>query len=60
MAVRFESQQAAKQIIDRCIENGVLTDWFLFATDCLRISPPLMISEEQIRESCRVILDAIA
>jgi acetylornithine/succinyldiaminopimelate/putrescine aminotransferase len=60
MAVRFESQQAAKQIIDRCIENGVLTDWFLFAPDCLRISPPLMISEEQIRESCRVILDAIA
>jgi hypothetical protein len=28
----------------------VLTDWFLFASDCLRISPPLIISEEQIKK----------
>ncbi len=59
MAVEFESFELNKRIIDRCIEKGLLTDWFLFASSCLRISPPLVISEDQIRASCRVILESI-
>lgn len=58
-AVQFESFDFNKKIIDRCIENGVLTDWFLFASDSLRISPPLVISEDEIRRACKVILDAL-
>lgn len=56
MAVEFDSFETNKKLIDKCIENGVLTDWFLFAANCLRISPPLMISEEEIKEACEVIL----
>ena len=59
MAVELDSFETCKKIIDRCIENGVLADWFLFATNCLRISPPLCISEEQIRKSCQIILEAL-
>jgi acetylornithine/N-succinyldiaminopimelate aminotransferase len=59
MAVEFESFEVCKKVIDHCIENGVLTDWFLFASNCLRISPPLTISEEEIRRSCQVILSAL-
>lgn len=55
LALRFDSFEMARAIIDRCIENGVLTDWFLFAPDCLRISPPLTISEAEIRKACAVI-----
>jgi acetylornithine/succinyldiaminopimelate/putrescine aminotransferase len=55
MAVEFESFDACKKVIDVCIENGVLSDWFLFASNCLRISPPLIISEEQIRTTAEVI-----
>ena len=55
----FDSFDVNKRIIDRCIEKGLLTDWFLFASHCLRISPPLVISEAQIRESCRIILQSI-
>jgi acetylornithine/N-succinyldiaminopimelate aminotransferase len=58
LAVEFESFEENKKIIDRCIENGVLTDWFLFASNCLRISPPLIISDEQIERSCKAILRA--
>lgn len=58
MAVEFDSFETNKQIIDKCIAAGVLTDWFLFASDCLRISPPLIISEEQIKKSCEVIIKA--
>ncbi|MER3464879.1 MAG: aspartate aminotransferase family protein, partial [Chitinophagaceae bacterium] len=33
MAVEFDSFDSCKKIIDRCIENGLLTDWFLFAAN---------------------------
>jgi acetylornithine/N-succinyldiaminopimelate aminotransferase len=36
-----------------------LTDWYLFAPQCLRIAPPLSISEEQIREACTIIRSCI-
>ncbi len=56
MAVEFDSFETNKKVIDACIANGVLTDWFLFAADCLRISPPLVIGEEEIRRACSTIL----
>jgi acetylornithine/N-succinyldiaminopimelate aminotransferase len=58
LAVEFDSVEQNKKIIDQCIENGVLADWFLFASNCLRISPPLIISETQIERSCKAILKA--
>lgn len=58
LAVEFDSFEINKKIINTCIANGVLTDWFLFAPNCLRISPPLIISEEQIQEACGIILKA--
>jgi putrescine aminotransferase len=59
MAVEFESFEVLKPIIDRAIEFGVITDWFLFCDDSMRIAPPLIISEEQIQEACSIILRAI-
>jgi acetylornithine/succinyldiaminopimelate/putrescine aminotransferase len=56
MAVEFDSFETNKKIIDACIQDGVLTDWFLFAPNCLRISPPLIIAEEQIQKAAAVIL----
>jgi 4-aminobutyrate aminotransferase-like enzyme len=37
-----------------------MTDWFLFASNCLRISPPLVISKEQVEQACDKILEAIS
>ena len=59
MAVEFESFDVLKPIIDRAIENGVITDWFLFCDDAMRIAPPLIITEEEIKKACRVIMEAI-
>lgn len=60
LAVRFDSFETNKKIIDQCIEKGVLTDWFLFASDSLRISPPLVITEEEIRTACEVIISSVS
>ena len=59
MAVEFESYEVLKPIIDRAIELGVITDWFLFNNRSMRIAPPLIISESEIEEACQKILKAI-
>lgn len=59
IAVEFETEELNKKVIAHCIENGVLTDWFLFAPNCLRIAPPLNISEKEIKKACKVIVAAL-
>ncbi|MGH2644701.1 MAG: aspartate aminotransferase family protein, partial [Chitinophagaceae bacterium] len=59
MAVEFESFETNKKIIDCCIKKGVLTDWFLFSPQSMRLAPPLIIKEEQIKMACKTILEAI-
>lgn len=59
LAVEFESFEVLKPIIDRAIEKGVITDWFLYCDNSMRIAPPLVITEEQIRFACEVILSCI-
>ena len=56
IAVEFENFEINKRVIDGCIRDGLLTDWFLFASGCLRIAPPLTITTEEIEEICRIIL----
>ncbi|HLX92247.1 MAG TPA: aminotransferase class III-fold pyridoxal phosphate-dependent enzyme [Puia sp.] len=60
MALEFDSFEINKKIIDAMLRNGVLTDWFLFAPHCMRLAPPLTISDDEIRAACAVMLDAIA
>ncbi len=59
LAVEFDSFEVLKPVIDRAIVQGVITDWFLFCDNSMRIAPPLIITDEQIREACAVILNAI-
>jgi putrescine aminotransferase len=59
MALEFESFEVLKPIIDRAIQLGVITDWFLFCDDSMRIAPPLTISLDEIHEACALILQAI-
>ncbi|MHA4845106.1 aspartate aminotransferase family protein [Flavitalea antarctica] len=59
MALEFDSFETNKKVIDTCIANGVLTDWFLFAPNCMRIAPPLTISKKEIRKACGVIQEGV-
>jgi acetylornithine/N-succinyldiaminopimelate aminotransferase len=59
MAIEFESFEINKKVIDGCLERGLLTDWFLFAPECLRIAPPLTISEKEIKKATRTILEVL-
>jgi len=59
MSLEFENELLCKKIVNACIENGVITDWFLFAPHCIRIAPPLIISMEEIHRVCAVILQSL-
>jgi acetylornithine/succinyldiaminopimelate/putrescine aminotransferase len=59
IAVEFDSFEQNRRIIDACIGAGLLTDWYLFAPQCLRIAPPLSITEELIEKACSIILSTI-
>ena len=59
MAVEFDSFETNKKIIDLLIEKGVFTDWFLFASSCLRIAPPLNITDDDIHLACDKILEVL-
>lgn len=58
-AVQFSDAGLNKQVVERCIANGLITDWFLFAPDCLRIAPPLSISEAELIRACTIILQSV-
>jgi acetylornithine/succinyldiaminopimelate/putrescine aminotransferase len=58
IAVEYDSFEQNKLVIDACIASGVLTDWYLFAPHCLRIAPPLSITETQIEKACTTILSS--
>ena len=59
LALEFESIEFNKAVIKKCIEKGIIVDWFLFAEHMLRIAPPLNIPDELIIYTCRVIIEAI-
>jgi acetylornithine/succinyldiaminopimelate/putrescine aminotransferase len=58
-SLQFESAEIAQKIIHTCVKNGLITDWFLFAPDCLRIAPPLTTTAEEIGDVCKIIIDSI-
>ncbi|SDD64290.1 Acetylornithine/succinyldiaminopimelate/putrescine aminotransferase [Mucilaginibacter pineti] len=59
LAVELDSFDLNKKIIDRCIENGVITDWFLHCSNSMRLAPPLIIKPHEIEKACAVIIEAI-
>lgn len=59
LAAEMESFEKLKDTIDKCIEKGVITDWFLFCDNSMRIAPPLTITDEQIKEGCEIILEVL-
>ena len=55
MAVEMESGAAVLATLQRALGRGLFSDWFLFAPHCIRIAPPLTITEEEITHACKVL-----
>lgn len=59
LAIELENFQEVERTMKKCIERGVIIDWFLYNTNSLRISPPLIITKDEITNVCNRILDAL-
>ena len=59
-AFDMESSERVAKVVDKSLEKGLLTFWFLSHPYSFRLSPPLTISEDEIREAGKRILEAIA
>ena len=59
IAVEFENFEIIQKIIANCLKSGLITDWFLFCNNSLRIAPPLIITKKEIKIACKIILQAI-
>ena len=58
-AVDLDDADFVKRVINTAYENGVLMDWFLYNEKAFRLAPPLIISEEEIVNACKIIVDAV-
>ena len=59
LAVELGCSERMFAAMKRFAEEGILSDWFLFCDTAFRISPPLTITEAEVRESCNIITDIL-
>ena len=55
LAVELGSEERLFKVMELFKEEGIMSDWFLYCATAFRISPPLVISDEEIRESVAII-----
>jgi acetylornithine/succinyldiaminopimelate/putrescine aminotransferase len=59
MSLQFATPEITKKIAANCVANGVITDWFLFAEDRIRIAPPLSITMEELKVAVQKTIESI-
>ncbi|WP_442587120.1 aspartate aminotransferase family protein [Pedobacter sp. AW31-3R] len=59
MSIQLDTFEQVEKVSQLCAADGVVIDWFLHCENALRIAPPLIITEEEIRTATGVILKAL-
>ena len=59
LAVELGKSEYLYRLMEIFKEEGIMSDWFLYCDTAFRISPPLTISEPEIRECCNIILRSL-
>ena len=58
-AVEFGDTDLNMKLISACIEKGIIVDWFLHCPTAMRIAPPLIITNKELRASLQIILEVL-
>ena len=59
LAAMTKNPEITNKVILKCQDKGLILFWLLFEGCAIRITPPLTISEEEIKEGCAIILEAM-
>ena len=59
LALILENKEMTDHVILQCAKTNLILFWLLFEPKAIRISPPLTLSEPEIKEGCQRIIDAL-
>jgi 4-aminobutyrate aminotransferase-like enzyme len=59
LAVNLGDAKFTLQVAKRCMEKGLVVFWQLYRNEYLRISPPLILTPDEIRLGCQIILEVL-
>ena len=59
LAVEFESPELVQKIVERCLDLGVITFWFLSCPESFRLAPPINISNDELTKAAKLVYQAI-
>ena len=59
MAIELESPEKVLDTLHKCLAHGLFSDWFLFAANCIRMAPPLTITNDEIKQAVAILLDCL-
>ncbi len=59
LAVMLENEEFVNQVVLKAKDRGLILFWLLYEKKAIRISPPLTISEQEIKEGCGIIIDLL-
>lgn len=58
-AIEMDSPEIVQKVVEGCKKNGVLSFWFLSCPESFRIAPPLTINNQEIKDSCEIIINVM-
>jgi acetylornithine/succinyldiaminopimelate/putrescine aminotransferase len=58
-AIELSSREKVQEVVQKCLEKGLIGFWFLSTPTAFRLSPPLSITEDELMEAGNIILSCI-
>lgn len=59
MAMELKNEGIVKKVIFKSMEKGLISEWFLFNEKSIRISPPLIVNETEVKNACTILLESL-
>ena len=59
IAIEFEDEKLAAEVVKRSLQKGLILFYFLFTKTAVRISPPLTITNAEIKKGCEIIKEIL-
>ena len=59
LALILKKPNLTKKLVEGCLDNGLILFYLLFEPKAVRITPPLTISENEIKKGCKIILSEL-
>ena len=59
LSIELEDKISTRDIVEKCLDNGLILFYFLFTKNSIRITPPLTISQKEIIKGCEIIISVL-